>query len=193
MKERKYMKSAAVAMIAIGVLIGVVIVSNMNPTQLIQTIGQKGWHNVAMAEGDPGAGASGVLEIYVYPHQADPGTAYQANLSTVSAYGYSDNLNASAGSNIPYDTAFDIVVKCRFNTTHAYNTTASKWMDSWVRANITCANLEISSLSAMTWMQITNNSEYMWGNFYINNGGTGYMISRGESVNITLFSIQAYY
>jgi hypothetical protein len=193
MKERKYMKSAAIAMIVIGVVVGVIVVSNMNPTQLIQTIGQKGWHNMALAEGDPGAGASGILEIYIYPHQADPATAYQANLSTEAAFGYSDNLNASAGSNIPYDTAFDIVVKCRFNTTHAYNATGAEWMDSWIRANITCANLGITASSAMVWVRIGSNSTYMYGNFYINNGGAGYTIYRGQSVNVTLLRLQAYY
>lgn len=190
--NKPYMKSAAIVMVAIGVVVGIVLVANMNPTELIQSLGQKGWQTIATAEGNPGAGASGVLQIYIYPHQAAPATAYQANLSNASAYGHTDNLNTSAGTDVPYDTAFDIVVKCRFNTTHAYNTTGTKWMDSWVRGNITCANLGITAYSAMTWVQITNTSEYMWGNFYINNGGAGYEISRGQSINVTLFRIQSY-
>jgi len=191
--KNKLVKTTAVSLLLVGAVIGLVMIANMNPQEIISSIGQRGWSTVATAEGNPGAGASGVLQIYIYPHQAVPATAYAANLSTATAYGYADNLNTSCGTDVPFSTAFDIVVKCRFNVTHAYNVTAAAWVDAWVRANITCANLAIGAYTAMTWVQITNTTEYMWGNFYINNGGAGYQISHGQNINVTLFRVQAYF
>lgn len=194
MEKYSKRKSATIlSLFMIGIMVGVIFMANMNVTEIITSVGQRGWRNVASAEGNPGTGASGVLEILIYPHSADPGTDYATNLSNATAYGHTDNLNTSAGSSIPFATTFDIVMKVRFNATHAYNTTGSKWMDAWVQANITCADLSIGAFTPMTWLQTDNTSTYMWGNFYVNGGGAGYTITHSEHVNVTLLRISAYF
>jgi hypothetical protein len=95
--------------------------------------------------------------------------------------------------NVPYATTFDIIYKIRVNVTEAYNTTGSNWELAWVRANITCANLGIGADTAMSEIEIVNNTNFMWVNYYINNGGAGYTITHGQQVNITSFKLQAWY
>jgi len=66
-------------------------------------------------------------------------------------------------------------------------------MDSWVKGLITCANLAMGADTVMSWQQVVNNSNYMWGHFYMDNGGAGYTITHGQTVNVTSFKLQAYY
>ena len=66
-------------------------------------------------------------------------------------------------------------------------------MTSWVRANITCANLAIATDTAMVGIQIINNTGFMWMNYYYQGGGgAGFTITHGQSVNITSFKLQCW-
>lgn len=176
--------------LVIGIVIGLVILSNTN---LMQTQIKKEWQTIATgADDDPGAGAPGILNIFVYPHSADPATDYATNLSEGSAYAYG-HIDSALTGNVPYDTEFDIVVKVRYNTTHAYNSTGSAWVMDWVRANITCADLSIGALTAMSKVQTGSNATYLWVQYYMNNADAGYTISHGETVNVTYFGMAAYF
>jgi len=159
----------------------------------ISQVEPKEWEPISIVgDGDPGVGASGVLKIFIYPHQADPGTAYASNISS-GWYAHADYLNNSLTGEVPYDTAFDIVVKVRGNATHAYNTTSNTWMWDWIRSNLTCADLSISANTSMEEVNISYSGTYIWGHYYLNNGGAGYTISHGESVNVTYYKFEAYY
>jgi len=174
-----------------SILIGVIVVSLfMAPS--FSPIPERGWSSVA-ATGNPGVGSSGMVNLYIYPHDATPSVTYSTNLSTATAYAHRDTWNGSMTGSVPFDKAFDIVIKARFNTTHAYNSSGTTWMLDWVRANLTCADLGISTLTGMTAVQTATSNEYMWVQFYINNGGTGYTMSHGETYNVTYASLEAYY
>ena len=182
----------------LGVTVMLVLSFTTNFTEIISSIGQKGWCNIATA-GTPPAGESGVYFIYIYPHQAVPYTAYKTNLTNASAYAYG-SLNATLTGSVPSGTAFDIVVKVRYNATHAFNTTSTDWVLSWTRGNITCASLSIGAYTAMSQSIIAANNasaggatDYMFEHYWINNADAGYTISHGQTINVTLFSMQAYY
>jgi len=190
--------SAMLTCIVIGAVCGIMLLGTTDLQQVISTVGQRGWNIIATAEeggGDVGASEGGVLQVYIWKHSADPGTDYAANLSNASdnCYAWANTLNEAMTGNVPYNTAFDIVYKIRVNVTQAYNSTGSDWETSWVRCNITCANLGISADSAMVGVEISDDATFMWMNFYVNHANAGYTITHGQQVNITSFKLQAYY
>ena len=195
MKEikRKIKGSMMLTCIAIGAICALMLLASTDVQQVVSTIGQKGWNNVATAMGDPGEGNGGILQLCIYPHQGDPGSAYADNLSNESAYAYADELNIACTGNVPYDTTFDIVYSVRYNVTQAYNSSGSVWETAWTQCLITCADLGISTDTIMTGVEIWSDESYLWMNFYMNNGGSGYTITHGQQVNITSFKMQAYY
>jgi hypothetical protein len=193
---KKLLGSAMLSLIILGAVVGFVMLANMNPTQIIETRGARGWNNFSLAEGNPGAGSGGCLGIHVYIHQAVPGTAYATNLTEVVGaltFAYGDNLNSALTGNVPFATAFDLAIEGRANVSQAYNTTGSKWELSWCRTLITCADLGIGADTAMTLVEVANNTNYIWYISYINNGGVGYTITHGEQVNVTSLKLQAWY
>lgn len=177
-----------VTCIVIGAVCAFMLLATTDVQQVIQTVGQRGWNTIASAEeggGDVGAGEGGVLQVYVYPHSADPANDYDTNLSNATAYAWANTLNEAMTGNVPYDTDFDLVYKIRVNVTECYNTTGTKWMLDWVRGNLTCADLGIAAATAMSEVHIVNNTAYMWVNYYLNNGGAGYQITHGQQVNMS--------
>jgi hypothetical protein len=184
--------------IGVGFVSAFLITSQIQDPIIKTTINSipRTWHS--LGDGTIAAGGSGFCYFMTYAHQAAPGTAYKTNLSNSSAlsYEYRDALNGEMSHETPYSTAFDFVVKFRVNTTVGYNTSGSRWMDSWVRANITCNfqfATDIPALSAMTIVQIVNNSNYAWYHGYINNAHAGYQITKGETFNVTTLRVQGYY
>jgi hypothetical protein len=139
---------------------------------------------LVMGDGDPG-GATGFFYFMIYPHQAVPGTAYASNLSNASAYEYSDVGDAVAIGDTPYGTTFDIVIKVGVTDDDGVNTTTSNWDDTYMWANLTCADLSIGADTAMTELEIVNGSSYRYMHYYMNNGGAGYTITEGQSFNVT--------
>ena len=208
-KETTYkehaIKGSAVTLLTIGLVVGMLIVSNSSPVpeEIVEkTIKIRQWHEdilIPVGEADPGAGNSGVLGVWIYAHQGDPGTAYATNLSESGAtvYAFGDVNNSHIGSIVPYNTAFDIVVKVRWNQTHAFNASSNTWMHDWVRGNITCAAFSLSD-EAMTEQNITDatlgpDATYIWMNYYWNNAAAGGTISRGQNVTSCSFTFDAYY
>jgi hypothetical protein len=165
--------------LGVFIVVGLVVLLSLNINVL------------AITEANPGAGKSGFLVWYAYPHQAVPATAYAANL-TSSWYSYGNALSAAGTGYIPSDTTFDIVVKCRVNTSGAYNSSSSSWMTSWIKMNITCAGLSIAANTPMTIVEITHVAGFIWVHGYLNKGGVGYTITRNQVINVTSFTLQTY-
>jgi len=190
MKTNKKTKRTVMALgaVTVGILVAVGAINMISTTDITRS-----WRALG-EENDPGAGECGVMSIYIFPHDADPGTTYASNITEGGSYTYG-YLNSSGDTNgyVPYDTAFDIVVKYRFNDTVAYNTTGSTWEMDWVRGNITCTDLGIDADTGMDEVQIDTNDDYMWVHYYMNNGGAGYTITHGESVNITSLTFEGYW
>lgn len=156
---------------------------------------QREWKRNALADADPGSGNTGFMYIMVYPHQADPGTAYASNLSNATAYEYSDSTDCELTGETPWGVTVDFVKKIRINNTDGYNSSGSQWQDDWSRANISVDFDFLSDISdsAMTKVVIgTDGTTYRWYNCYINNGGSGYTITKGESFNITALTLDIY-
>jgi hypothetical protein len=180
--------STMTAFLIVGAITGAMIMTNILAPEVMRS-----WRPVS-AEANPGEGASGMLEIYIYPHAATPATTYNANLSTDDAYAYGEAWDGSLTGNVPYDTAFDIVIKVRFNTTHAYNSTASDWDMDYIQAIINSTDLSITPNQLMDKIEITNNTEYIWVHFYFqDDGGSGFTYGAGETVTVDEVRLQAYF
>ena len=199
-KKKKIIKKLMPYMMIIGAFLVTSIMLTVNYQEIIEHPWDiRSWHHNVLAENNPGTGASGILEVYIYPHQSNPTSAYATNLSTANAYAYGDPSGSSnIGSDVPYDTKFDIVVKVRWNTTHAYNSSSSQWVLDWVRGNLTCSDLDGSPNDvAMGEVEITHNDNYIWVNYYLQDadGGTGngFDINRGETVNNVQIRFDAYF
>jgi hypothetical protein len=195
MKKMKKMKKMKNITAVFSFVLGISLISFGMFTLQTGEMGRR-WNIVGAADADPGAGSSGIINVFIYPHSANPGADYATNLTEGNAYAHfptPGGLNRALEGDVPYDTEFDIIVLARFNTTHAYNSSGSTWETSWTRANMTCADLGIGALTAMTGVQTATSGDYMWVQFYLNNAGSGYTITHGASVNVTALVVQAYF
>lgn len=172
------------------------LLSNVNDGMTVGTMGGRSWKPIITGDANPGGDNSGFMYFMVYPHQADPGTAYASNLSNATAYEFSDSLNTEMTGETPHSTTFDFVLKFRVNDTVGYNVSGSCWEDSWVRANITCDfdfAGDIAADTAMTIVQIATSTDFAWYHAYINNGAVGYQITHNEKFNVTSVKASGYY
>ena len=180
--------SAMATVLIASAITGIVLLANLQEPITQTTVEEKKWVRHPLGDGNPGAGNTGLMYFMAYPHQADPGTAYASNLSNATAYEFSDVGDAEMTGETPYNTAFDFVMKVRVNNTDGYNTSGSTWEDTWVRANLT-VDFDFAgdiSDSAMTEVVIgTEGTTYRWYHYYLNNAGSGYTITKGETYNCT--------
>jgi len=151
------------------------------------------------AEADPGSGATGFLEIFCYPHDGDPGTTYAENNSATLeaaalAYASADNFEEDLDS----ETAFDIVVRARFNQTHCWD--GSKFVDTRCRCKITTSNggawLDGEDISDVEGTAVVSANEtaydFIYINFYWNaEDNNGYQLLDDGSFDVTEISIEA--
>lgn len=135
-------------------------------------------------DADPGDN-SGFFYFMIYPHQADPATAYASNLSNATAYEFSDVGNTTCTGETPYSTTFDIAIKVGATNEDTYYTANQTKNDAWNWCLLTCADLGIGADTNMSQICIGNNTDYVWYHYYLNNGGAGYTITEGQSFNIT--------
>jgi len=201
-----------------AILIGVFLVSFMLGARMVPTPkleSDPSWHilwegSLAEAtEANPGAGASGFLEIFFVNHSNTGTTTYDENTSSVfegwcntsldadGAAGTTNHAYANADEfnlELKHSTALDIVVRARWNKTHAWNGTMFHGHDC--RINLTTSGGGIVINGATGTNCISNNETdhtYIWINVYWNNSNSGYQLNKGQTCTISQVSIQAYY
>jgi len=151
---------------------------------------------VSATDGESGSvsnGADAIVNIYIYPHQADTST-YNSGLSEGSAYEHFDNSFTNGEElegETPYSTAFDIIIEMQYDKDHVYET---DWNTSRVWCYCNCSDLSISS-SLMSESSAFFDTDADDGriNFYLNNGGSGYTIDALEQINDIEFKPYAQY
>ena len=152
----------------------------------------------AVAEYSPGAGdiESGWLEIYAYPHSADPNTTYAENTSATleaASLAYAD-VDAWSEALIS-ETSFDIVVRGRWNKTHAWN--FDQFEDDRCRIKMTadCDDWGVGTIisdveGVLVVSQNSSLDDFIWCNVYWNNSGTGYQIKDDATLTVSEISIE---
>ena len=200
-KERKQKRKKAGIMIgfifiATIILSSVAIREQTNPETGMATI--KIDMGTAVAEYSPGGGAieSGWLEIYAYPHSADPGTDYAENTSATLeaaslAYADTDAWSESLVS----ETSFDIVIRGRWNKTHAWN--FDQFVDTRcrIKLTVTCDDWAVGSNIAdiegtLVVSRNDTSDDFIYANVYWNNAATGYQIKDGATLTVSEISIE---
>lgn len=204
----------------LAVIVGVAIVTFLLYTSVVSNIKVKKdegkWHvlwegSLAEAtEANPGAGVSGFLEVFFLNHSANPANAYNDNVSsnfelwanasldadgsagtTNHAYSKDDNSNLTLKWGVP----MDIVVRCRWNKTNAFDGTM--FQNTSCRVNITMAGGGITILGTTSGTNIQSNNEtdhtYIWINVYWNNAHAGYTLAKNGISLMSQISIQAKY
>lgn len=201
--------------INLGIIFFVALVTFILYTSVISNVKIKQddgtWHvvwegSLAQAvEADPGAGASGFLEIFFVNHTATPATAYAINTSSNFETWANANLGTGVGNawanaddfnlQLKHSTAFDVVVRVRYNKTHAWNGTAFLAGDTRVNITASGGGVTISGATSGTNVESYNNTgmDYIWINVYWNNTVDGYQLSKGGTCAISQISIQAKY
>ena len=194
-KKKMDIRYGVVAFLVIGIMFSYTVL----PRPVLEQDG-KSWHIIwegslaEAAEADPGSGASGILEIFIYPHSGEPGTTYAENTSATleaGALGYASADDSNI--DIAHSTEFDIVVRVRGNQTHCYRT--DKFYHTDLRVRITSSDLSISADTEATCVVSRNDSseDFIWCNFYDDNSGSGFTISKDATSEIDNIKFEAYY
>lgn len=197
------------ATIKLGIISGIVIAilftaSLMTPEPVIEEK-QVRWRIIyrgaVAGEADPGDNESGFLEIFFINHTVTPNTAYDVNASATletwcvanmtgkTPYATADNFNTS----LQHSVNFNIIVRCRFNKTHAWD--GAMFHNTSCRVNITLTgDITISDVTGTNIETRNDTSEsYIWINTYWDNSGNGYILWKDETADITEISIEAKY
>jgi hypothetical protein len=166
----------------------------------------RSWHVIwegnfaEAAEADPGAGNSGILNIYFINLTSPPEATFETNASatmegwcTANGLGYAnaDDFNVE----LAHSVNFMVGIKVRANRTHAYRDTMFYHTD--VRVRWTSADLGVGADTVMS-VAINDNltlasNDFIWLTFYDDNSGSGYSLSKDETNQITSIKLEAYF
>jgi hypothetical protein len=176
------------------------------------TIREETWKPVYIwtplgAEGDPGAGASGFLEIFYMNISSQTGTGYGLNTSSThetwcdanmpsaspNAWANADNYEISSFES---EKTFIIMVRVRYNKTHAWETDHFNGADCDTQITVTCddwaVGSNINNVSGTAYETRNNTGEdYIWINFVWDNSGTGYQIADDATLTNSEIYIEA--
>jgi len=195
--------SALLTFIVIGLISAKMYLPSVNDAIYQQPTKTTAWQLIQIinpldAEGNPGATASGFLEIYFLNHTTTPTTAYNRN-TTATLEGWADaNIAALTGGShawanadnfrceLKYGTTFDIVVRIRVNKTNCWD--GVKFLNTSVRCDISLTGFNTAGMTNINGTQIVtyNNTaaQFIWLNYYwqdVNGGsGAGYTINKGS-------------
>jgi len=199
-KKKIDIRYGVVAFLVIGIMFSYTVL----PRPVLEQDENKSWHIIwegtlaEAAEADPGSGNSGILEVFIINHTATPDTAYAENTSaTLEGWCTANNLGyASADDSnidIAHSTSFDIVVRVRGNQTHCYRT--DKFFHTDLRVRITSSDLSIGADTEATCVVTHNDSsdDFIHCNFYEDNSGSGFTISKDSTNEIDNIKFEAYY
>lgn len=191
--SNKFKAGGLLTLVAVGFIAASLFLFQFQSSVVVEPVWMEEFPLKPLRDADPGVGASGVLTVFCYPHSGDPGVTYVSNI-TDGWYAQGDDNNTHIGSDVPYDTAFDVVYKVRWNKTHAYNVTDTEWWLGWVKGFANSTVLGAASV-AMLEYNITGcvATDFVWVHYVDNNGGAGYTINRGENVTSYIADFSSYY
>jgi hypothetical protein len=205
---KKLTQKLSEAGFVIGLTIAIfALVTNIPMMPIVENGRIRSWQSLTMnALGDiaPGAGQSGVVNVSLVKHglyDYKSNITRNASMFAWSGFGGEAN-NTQIGNNVPYGIRFDIVVKVRWNRTHAFNTSNSNWSLAWVQANISMPRFQYQNYSMDEWNVSTSvgweaTQNFMWVQYVLGSGkGTannGMSINRSERVPQCYFRFWAYY
>ena len=208
-KNKHFGKKAGISWgIVSGIIIATLLLYNTMPVPvMVPTDDGKSCHIVfegnlvQAAEANPGAGVGGILEVFFVNKSVNPTTDYARNDSSIfetwatAAYlGYAsaDDFNLE----IAHSVDFTILIRVRGNETMCDNASGN-FKDTYLRVNITSANLNINALTAMTPVITYNDTArpFILMNFYLDQdaGAANLNIARDETAQITAIVFSAYY
>ena len=206
-KSKSFFKaSIPIGLMIVGAVSGMLVLTDTNKAIVENSIvrnmkSDASWHLIPLAtEGNPGAGAGGILEVFFINYTA--GTIPDRNSSatleswsdSIGWNGWNNSDNFRQKCNI---SKFYIVVRVRGNATQCNRTTF--WQDTDLRVRWTCADLSIGADTVMERVVTQNGTgSYLWVNFYDDNGNAGFNLDKSNTwpdnpVNITSIKFEAYY
>ena len=200
LKENNSKKAGVlIAFLFVAFVSAILMLSNMNEP-LMRTSFQKRGVWEALGDANMTGTNSGFVTCHIRIHEAAPGTTYATNVTNATAYEYSDTYSTASASpkemtgETPYSTPFNFYVKIRLNASDGYNTSSSLWMKTWLHVNITvdfqwAADIAVS---AMTIVEIANNTNFAWYACYLDNAGAGYQIAKNEKINLITIDARVY-
>jgi len=158
-----------------------------------------------MADATPGAGNSGIINVYIVNHSHSVNLAAtaltEADGDVFAHFGAGASLNAPLEGEVPYDTEFDIIIQMQYSNAHAYNSSTSGFDVSYVRALMTNTDLGIGADTEMTKPDgsgdtpfcTISGTDHAIIQFYLDDDGDGYTMAHGETFNTTSLKLQAFY
>lgn len=202
-----------------AIVFGVFIVTFLMASQMIPTPKMKTeptWHVIwegslaEATEANPGASVSGFLEAFYINYSATPWDAYDNNDSSIyegwcntsldadgaagavnHAYAIVDNYNLT----VKWGTLFNIMMKFRFNKTHAWD--GAQFVNGSCRVNITHVGGGVTILGTTSGHNIETRNDtsddFIWIDVYWDNAGAGYTLAKNGISLMTQISIQAKY
>jgi hypothetical protein len=210
-KKYKFVKAGMFTTICVLFVSLVVIFANTPEQTMIK---KEMWQKVYVwtplgAEGNPGAGASGFLQIFFINHSTAANASSATNDSNIlmgrcDANMLGKNTSATADDfNIELESekSFDIIVRVRFNRTHAYETNKFIGSDCNCKITMTCTawadgnnEANVSAKTNGAQVESSNNSvfDFIYINFVWNaadNGG--YQIADDATITLSEIYIEA--
>ena len=163
------------------------------------------WHTVkvfdltALAEADPGSGASGFLCIFGLNYTGcTPATDLAANHTAWSAALANVSWTADADAfseDCAHSVGWYFVVRVKWNKTHCYDTGDSQFVGTRTRVNITVSGDETISGTSGTLVESYNDSggDYLYANYYWDDGDNGYRVTPDGSITVSEIKLEAKY
>jgi len=186
--NKKLWNIFAIIAIAAGIMVAFMVNPGfmINDQVIIPRTGS--WTAVATGENvtDPTTGDnSGICAFWIFTH--GHGNSLDVNLSDKKP-GYIAGGNATKGDtlDIPHSTAFDVIVWVRGNSTDCNKQT------DYLRCNMTAATWSYTLEEADSETQIDNSSTFLWAHYVWDNDGSGYTLTRDQTLSISAIVLEAY-
>ena len=197
MTQKAHKKGVTFGLIT-GIIMLTLVLSSTTPMITQNEQGSPQLHikfNTALAENTPDSGESGFLSIFGLDYGQNPATVLQNNATDWSSsanvhwYADSDSFDEDCTSEDP----FYFVVRARFNKTHCWDDT--QFIDSRCRCTLTVSGDETITTTTGTAVVSQNDTDddFIWINFYWDDGSNGYRITDGGTITISLIKLEAEY
>ena len=213
--EKEKNNSFRKAGLGLGMSIGAIVIVSMLMMNTISPVvdykEERMWYTIqcwTVAEGDPGAGASGFLQIFFINNTADMNTSMYENDSNILMDWCDSNMvahNSSATADnfdleVQAEQTFAIVVRCRFNKTNCAD--GSDFWDTNTDCQITMSctswddgndesNTSDRDVGAVVVSSNNSDHDFIYINFCWNaNDDGGYQLSKDATLTISEIYIE---